>query len=165
MIEREAKKKAEPWQLNLQTFNNSEVNPFGDEVRKERKFNLKLRKTDVELMDTLAMHYKVPRSVLINRLLLSGLIHELRTIESDDPDALAIQALIASRADEKLREISFQRQAFWVEDVLSDYTKEHFDELMTKNKEYLPYSEVPMSERHSQIFNALYDFFQGIDNK
>ena len=152
--------------VNLKAFGRT-PSPFGEDSTKDRKFNLKIRRTDLALLDSLAELYKVPRSTLINYLLLNGLIRGLRAGVSDYSESLEVMALIAYRADEKLKGTAFQRQASWVEDLWFEQTQDDFEEIMTKKFDYFPnlLRKVPLEYRHSKPFNDLKAFFEGLDNK
>ena len=93
------------WIINTELFKN-ESNPFdSEEKRRDRKFNLKIRSSDLELIDCLASEYQISRSVLINYLLNKGLIRDLLPNESSDGHSdLDVKVLIAHRADQKLEE-------------------------------------------------------------
>ncbi|BBG91784.1 hypothetical protein [Aeromonas caviae] len=61
----------------------------------ERKYNIRIRREDLSLLDALATHHNITRSALINRLLYSVLLNRLNSIK--DLDA---RALIAKTADQ-----------------------------------------------------------------
>lgn len=160
MTENPSKEKRDRWEINLEAFDDGSYNPF--EADPNRKFNLKIRNEDLVLLDAFASYYKIPRSTLINYLLLQGLRRELT---NTDQGGLDTHALIAYRADEKMFKASFRRNATWTEDLLLNRTIEASREILEASD--VPYSEeeFPMEYRHSDAFNALDAFFNGLDNK
>lgn len=165
MTEPQAKAMNNYWKINSDSFGQAS-NPFGDPNKKERKFNLKIRHTDLALLDELAAHYQITRSALINFLLAQGFAHQLRPVDSDkDPSDLEVKLLIANRADEKLQKIGFQKQASWVEDVLSEHTDHEFQRIMENEQFYFSGTKVEELNSHSDKFMALHNFFEEIDNK
>ena len=157
------------WKIKTDAFGDA-TNPFGEEPRKERKFNIKIRQKDLELLDALAETNGVSRSALVNYLLLDGLTKELISEEdhstTDGYNDLEIKMLIANRADNKLSSMSFQPQRFWQEDVVHHKTCYEINEILNKEYSYIEtYEEIPLEQRHSDKFNELNSFFKGIDNK
>lgn len=160
MTENTSKEKRDRWEINLEAFDDDSYNPF--EADPNRKFNLKIRNEDLVLLDAFAAYYKIPRSTLINHLLLVGLQRQLL---DTDQGGLDTHTLIAYRADKKMSRTSFRRNAYWTEDLLLDRTKEAAIEILEASD--VPFSEedYPMEYRHSEAFNALDAFFNGLDNK
>lgn len=64
----------------------------------ERKFNLRIKQEDLDLLDALAKRRGVTRSSLINRLLHDILLEELLSIPEEEID---LRVLIAQTADER----------------------------------------------------------------
>ena len=151
------------WAIDPNTFNKGR-NPFGEQPHRERKFNFKIRNSDLVLIDALAEQYGITRSSLLNYLLMKGLKKQIKPNYSDG-DNEEIKMLIANRADNKLKKTPFQRQALWQEDVLISKTQSAVEEILYPKEQYVgfSYEDVPMNERHSDSFNALKKFFKGID--
>ena len=160
MTESTPKEKPDYWEINLEAFGNRSYNPF--EAEPNRKFNLKIRNDDLVILDAFATYYKISRSTLINYLLLRGLTSELK---DTDQGGLDTHALIAYRADKKMLQSSFQRNATWTEDLLRKHTFEKSIEILEASDICASEEEFPMEYRHSNAFNALKAFFDGLDNK
>lgn len=163
----ETQKKAENkyWKINTDSFYQA-PSPFGDTNKKERKFNLKIRHTDLALLDELATYYQITRSTLINFLLAQGFDHQLSPVDPrNDPSDLEVKLLIANRADQKMQKMGFQKQASWVEDVLSEHTDHEFQRIMENEQIYFSGTKVEELNSHSDKFMALHNFFEEIDNK
>ena len=151
------------WAIDPNTFNKGR-NPFGEQPHRERKFNFKIRNSDLVLIDALSEQYGVTRSTLLNYLLMIGLKKQIQPNYADS-DNEEVKMLIANRADKKLATTPFQRQASWQEDVLFHKTVNTIDEILEPEEQYVGFSreDIPMEERHSDSFNALKKFFKGID--
>lgn len=165
MTETQTKAMNSYWKINTDSFGQAS-SPFGDPNKKERKFNFKIRLQDLALLDELAAHYQITRSTLINFLLAQGFAHQLTPVNlSTDPSDLEVKLLIANRADEKLQKIGFQRQASWVEDVLSEHTDHEYQKIMDSEEIFFSGTKVVETDSHSDKFIALNNFFNELDNK
>ena len=80
--------------VNKYKFGSTEYN--FESPRLDKKINLKLFKSDVQVLDLLANFYGVPRSLIVNHLLQTVLLKELKAIEDKD-----VRLLLAQVADDR----------------------------------------------------------------
>lgn len=144
------------WEANESLFGDLD-SPFGDANKVERKFNLKVRASDIVLLDELASYYEMPRSTLLNYILYKALLRSLGKTEED------AQFLIAIRADEKLREMKFFPVTYWTDDLMREKITEISYERLDPHPDLE--NEFTFEERHSEKFNILNGLFGEIDKK
>ena len=70
---------------------------FPTPQKMDKKFNMKIRKTDFDIVDEIAELEKVPRSVIFNFLIHENLVSNFLALVDEDT-----RLLIAEKADEKL---------------------------------------------------------------
>ncbi|MDA7827942.1 hypothetical protein N9A67_06930 [Rhodobacteraceae bacterium] len=80
--------------VDSEAFSQSSSNNSIKKAKNDRKFNIRVKQHDILLLDLLAAHAGVPRSVLINKFLHDFLLDELMSIKEDDA-----RLLLAAHAD------------------------------------------------------------------
>lgn len=143
--------KSNHWEINELHFRD-EVPQFLSNRTKERKFNLKIKKLDLLLIDKLAEHYSVPRSVIVNELLYRALVQELRDIRTLD-----VEVLLANYADSK---ITHNRQNWpWIFDVLGSDINKIRDQYQ-KGKDMKGNPLYPTKSGHSAHYEQTFEFLK-----
>ncbi|NYS80501.1 MULTISPECIES: hypothetical protein [Halomonadaceae] len=122
-------------------------------VKNERKYNVRIKQHDLYLLDALAEHEGVPRSVLINKLLHDVLHDELMSIP--DRDA---RALLAKTADECATYDALSRP--WVVDAIGSECQDLLENILAFN---VPYEMMPEPGVPEDAYNS--DTFIGIKEK
>lgn len=95
--------------------------------RTDRKLNLRIHKDDVDLLDALAEHAGIPRSMLLNRLLHDLLRQELLAVK--DLDACA---LLANEADKRANYDDFELP--WRYDVAGRFSEKAIENMIAYNQ-------------------------------
>lgn len=120
--------------------------------RLDRKINLKLVKSDVQILDMIAAHYNVSRSVIVNDFLYKILLDEFNSIQDEDT-----KYLIAIAAD--LNNNHTPCDDTWEETMLQKYGYVLNIELNFKKDTYfMQGDEIPNSESFKQIYKRLKSF-------
>ena len=122
-------------------------------VKSERKYNVRIKQHDLYLLDALAEHEGVSRSVLINKLLHDVLLDELMNIP--DRDA---RALLAKTADERAAYDVLSRP--WVFDAIGSECQHLLENILAFNA---PYEMMPDPSAPEDAYNS--DTFIGIKEK
>ena len=128
-------------------------------AKNDRKFNIRIKQHDICLLDALADHEGVARSVLINKLLHDFLRDELMSIHEDDA-----RALLAVEADKRATYDDLGQP--WVIDAIgSDYRRilSNILEFNHRNEQQYSYHPgAPENEFNSETFIGLRDKLKGI---
>lgn len=122
-------------------------------IKSERKYNVRIKQHDLYLLDALAEHEGVSRSVLINKLLHDVLLDELMSIP--DRDA---RALLAKTADERAAYDVLSRP--WVFDAIGSECQHLLENILEFNA---PYEMMPDPSAPEDAYNS--DTFIGIKEK
>ena len=96
-----------------------DCSPFVRE-RLEKKYNLKIKSSDLDLIDEIARNENVTRSVILNFLIHKILCKELRSLPNED-----VKILVAERADKKRQGVPGQDKwvLYCIWPVIEDYVK------------------------------------------
>ena len=73
------------------------IDSFSWPPKNERKFNIRIKREDLCLLDAMASYHGITRSVIINKLLNEILLKELMDIDDNAIDARALIATIADK--------------------------------------------------------------------
>jgi hypothetical protein len=102
------------------------------------KFNIKIRKTDLLLIDEIAQEYGNTRAEVINYLLYKHLLNELKSVNDsgNEKDNKKLQMLLAAKADAiankatypKIGQISYFDPMGWCGDLLGDVLEKVFSD-------------------------------------
>jgi len=122
-------------------------------VKSERKYNVRIKQHDLYLLDALAEHEGVSRSVLINKLLHDVLLDELMSIPEKDA-----RALLAKTADERAAYDVLSRP--WVFDAIGSECKHLLQNILEFN---VPYEMMPDPRAPEDAYNS--NTFIGIKEK
>lgn len=128
-------------------------------ARNDRKFNIRIKQHDICLLDALANHEGVARSVLINKLLHEFLRDELMSIQEDDA-----RALLAVEADQYATYDDLAQP--WVIDAIGSDCRHLLHNILEFNhpNELQPsdHPGAPENQFNSEIFIGLRDKLKGI---
>lgn len=120
--------------------------------RLDRKINLKLVKSDVQVLDLIAAHYNVPRSVIVNDILHKILMDEFNSIKDADT-----KYLIALYADANNNHTPCDDT--WQETMMKEFGYNLHISLEPRKDTYFYQGEyIPHSETFKQIYRRLKDF-------
>ena len=134
------------------TFANT-ANPESlQRAKSERKYNVRIKQHDLYLLDALAEHEGVSRSVLINKLLHDVLHDELMSIS--DRDA---RALLAITADERAAYDALARP--WVFDAVDSEFSHLLNNILNFNSSY---EMMPEDAYNSDAFTAIKERLTGV---
>lgn len=117
----------------------------------DRKINLKLLKQDVQILDMIAAHYNVARSVIVNEILYRILLDDFNSIRDVDT-----KFLIANAADYSG---NYSSSGFsWIDTILLQGAR--YDIVFAHDeKSYLYQGEViPFSDSYKQLHARLEKF-------
>ena len=84
MSDEQKKKLNDLWVINTDKFD-TYTSPFGEQSHHERKFNFKIRNSDLVLIDSLAEMYGITRAALLNYLLMQGLKRHIKPTPQTRP--------------------------------------------------------------------------------
>ncbi|WP_160286927.1 hypothetical protein [Pseudomonas knackmussii] len=143
--------------IHPDTFANTASPESLQRVKGERKYNVRIKQHDLYLLDALADHEGVSRSVLINKLLHGMLLDELMSIP--DRDA---RALLAKTADERAAYDALSRP--WVFDAVGSECKHLLKNILTFNAphEMMPDPGAPEDAYNSDTFIGIKERLAGV---
>ena len=128
--------------------------------KNDRKFNIRIKQHDICLLDALADHEGVARSVLINKLLHEFLRGELMSIQEDDA-----RALLAVEADEHATYDDLSQP--WIIDAIGSDCRRLLHNILEFNdrNEQQPsdHPGAPENQFNSETFIGLRDKLKGIE--
>lgn len=126
-------------------------------IKRNRKFNIRIKQHDILLLDALADQQDVTRSALINMLLHDLLRDELMSVQDDDA-----RALLAVTADEQ---VSYDASAQpWVMDAISSDYRHLLRNILEFNcpHELMPEPSAPEDAYNSETFVGLKGKLRGL---
>ena len=126
-------------------------------VKSERKYNVRIKQHDLYLLDALAEHEGVSRSVLINKLLHDELLDELMNVPHRDA-----RALLAKTADERAAYDALSRP--WVFDAIGSDCQQLLRNLLAFNVRYemMPDASVPEDAYNSDTYIGIKRKLSGV---
>lgn len=142
-----------------EAFPETSAQSLSGKVRGERKFNIRIKQHDICLLDALAAHEGVARSVLINKLLHDFLLDELMSIEDDDA-----RALLAVTADERATYDDLAQS--WVLSAIGWECRHLLGNILEFNSRYeqqpSDHPGAPENQFNSETFIGLRDKLKGV---
>lgn len=133
------------------------LNEFSWPQKNERKFNIRVKREDLCLLDVMAKHHNIPRSTLINNLLHDVLLKELMEIDDNAMDA---RVLIAKTADELASYDSLTSP--WILDMVKPQLQELFDLILNFNCPiHGSQNEQTGEDGHSSVYKHVVELLKG----
>jgi hypothetical protein len=146
--------------LKPEGFDRPETAPLSIPARYDRKYNLKIRQDDLALLDAMAAHEDIPRSVLLNNLLHDILLDELMGIAEHD-----VRLLLAQTADSRAHYDDLSSP--WVFDAIGTECSRIVENIHLYNRAELDVQDDPYAPPdhswNSDTYSAVKTILEGMD--
>lgn len=134
-------------------------NSFSWPPKNDRKFNIRIKREDLCLLDAIANYHNITRSALINKLLHDVLLNELITI---DDNAIDARAFIACLADKLAGHDNLTSP--WLLEAVGEHLETVLDCILDYNTPYRGSdAEQTGVDGHSPIYKHVVALLQGVN--